>query len=562
VTRSLVLLAILVLQTSVWATTYYVDNCVTVGNDSNNGTSPSTPWLTIAKVNGSKFLPLDSILFERTCTWHEKLLMPSSGTAGKVITFDAYGSGAKPVFDESARKTDFVLDGGSIYKRTGSGETGAQVNEVFLNNVRLIKATSKGAMVAGSWFFDGGTTLYVWVTDSGNPNSELVEHPIFNNAIDFNGKAYLVVNNIAGKRAKNSIFNFREVAGEHDITVNDLEASQSGLRGFDGGGTYGVTNKYNITLNRPISHDNVGECIWMGIGHDITINQAECFNGRIDVSKGYTAVSGDPGGINIGSNSSNILVTQAYVHDNYDGPLIGVEWESGATQPSTVIIERSHFVLDHQPFAVGSAVSFSGDRTNIFRNNIVEVLPASCGGSHPANAIGGIAGSGGGASGTKIYNNTIVQSCSGRWVTNSDRSSYLDFQNNIMRNSGDTKMNLESTHSPASTYKNNLYFGLGGVVLFRHVGGGCSSGCSTLASWTTDSGDSGSVVGDPLFVNEQEGNFHLQASSPAKAAGVNLVPSVPNDYEGNPRSTPFDIGAHILGAGLPAPPSGLSVVVH
>jgi hypothetical protein len=31
-------------------TTYYVDNCVTVGNDSNNGTAPSTPWLTINKV--------------------------------------------------------------------------------------------------------------------------------------------------------------------------------------------------------------------------------------------------------------------------------------------------------------------------------------------------------------------------------------------------------------------------------------------------------------------------------------------------------------------------------
>jgi len=38
-----------------WATTYYVD--ATNGNDGNNGTSESTPWKTIAKVNASRFNP-------------------------------------------------------------------------------------------------------------------------------------------------------------------------------------------------------------------------------------------------------------------------------------------------------------------------------------------------------------------------------------------------------------------------------------------------------------------------------------------------------------------------
>src|ERR1039458_2872937 len=79
-------------------TTYYVDNCVTVGSDSNNGTSPSTPWLTINKVNTSSFNPGDSVLFQKTCTWREQLTVPSSGSAGNPITFGAYGSGAAPVF--------------------------------------------------------------------------------------------------------------------------------------------------------------------------------------------------------------------------------------------------------------------------------------------------------------------------------------------------------------------------------------------------------------------------------------------------------------------------------
>jgi hypothetical protein len=83
---------LLLLATSARATTYYVDNCVVTGSDSNNGTSTSTPWLTIAHVNAQTFNPGDSILFQRGCIWHEKLLPPSSGSSGNQITFADYGT--------------------------------------------------------------------------------------------------------------------------------------------------------------------------------------------------------------------------------------------------------------------------------------------------------------------------------------------------------------------------------------------------------------------------------------------------------------------------------------
>ena len=95
-TKRLILMLLLSCS-PLWATTYYVDNCVSVGNDRNNGTSPSTPWLTINKVNTSKFNPGDSILFQSTCTWREQLTVPSSGAAGSPITFGAYGTGAAPI---------------------------------------------------------------------------------------------------------------------------------------------------------------------------------------------------------------------------------------------------------------------------------------------------------------------------------------------------------------------------------------------------------------------------------------------------------------------------------
>ncbi len=60
-----------------WAATYYVD--ATNGNDSNNGTSESTPWKTISKVSASRFNPGDQILFKRGQIWRGQLIPPSSG---------------------------------------------------------------------------------------------------------------------------------------------------------------------------------------------------------------------------------------------------------------------------------------------------------------------------------------------------------------------------------------------------------------------------------------------------------------------------------------------------
>jgi len=78
--RKALLLLLLTVSAS-HAATYYVDNCIVIGSDSNNGTNASTPWLTIAHVNSQTFNPGDSILFQRGCIWHEKLLPPSSGSS-------------------------------------------------------------------------------------------------------------------------------------------------------------------------------------------------------------------------------------------------------------------------------------------------------------------------------------------------------------------------------------------------------------------------------------------------------------------------------------------------
>lgn len=79
-------------------TTYYVDS--TIGDDSNSGTSPETPWKTLDKVTATTFLPGDTILLKSGSIWNGEWLWPKgSGTADAPIKIDKYGGDALPVIN-------------------------------------------------------------------------------------------------------------------------------------------------------------------------------------------------------------------------------------------------------------------------------------------------------------------------------------------------------------------------------------------------------------------------------------------------------------------------------
>jgi len=76
---------------------YYVS--ASGGNDDNNGTSETSAWKTIAKINDQTFHPGDSILFKSGETWKGQLNPKGSGSVGKPIIIDKYGTGASPAID-------------------------------------------------------------------------------------------------------------------------------------------------------------------------------------------------------------------------------------------------------------------------------------------------------------------------------------------------------------------------------------------------------------------------------------------------------------------------------
>jgi parallel beta-helix repeat protein len=82
---------------------YYVSS--SQGKDSNSGTSSSSPWKTISKVNSEMhyFNAGDQILFKRGDTWYTTsdsslMIHNVSASSDNRIKFGAYGSGARPKF--------------------------------------------------------------------------------------------------------------------------------------------------------------------------------------------------------------------------------------------------------------------------------------------------------------------------------------------------------------------------------------------------------------------------------------------------------------------------------
>ncbi|MDQ6423637.1 discoidin domain-containing protein [Paenibacillus sp. LHD-117] len=130
-------------------TTYYVDSVA--GNDSNNGTSTSTPWKTLSKVNATAFGAGDKILFKYNSTWTGQLKVTSSGASGNPITIGSYGgTSSKPIIAGSATGTELLSDPG--FENATSGWS---VNSPFSINTAAANARtgtkSLKLVAAGGW---------------------------------------------------------------------------------------------------------------------------------------------------------------------------------------------------------------------------------------------------------------------------------------------------------------------------------------------------------------------------------------------------------------------------
>lgn len=98
-----------------FATDYYFSLS---GNDSNSGTSESSPFRSLAKASTLFLSPGDRLLFKRGETFRGELLMFSSGTSANPVTISSYGPGADAVISGSEYINNWVSAGNGIYRAT------------------------------------------------------------------------------------------------------------------------------------------------------------------------------------------------------------------------------------------------------------------------------------------------------------------------------------------------------------------------------------------------------------------------------------------------------------
>jgi hypothetical protein len=104
----ILVMAILIMGETVWAATYYVDR-LRPGSDSNNGTSESTPFLTIPKCVAVAIKPGDTCLVKNG-NYPEPVTMAYSGTAGYPITLKNYpGHTPKLQFSDKTNGVNRIL---------------------------------------------------------------------------------------------------------------------------------------------------------------------------------------------------------------------------------------------------------------------------------------------------------------------------------------------------------------------------------------------------------------------------------------------------------------------
>lgn len=118
------------------ATIYYVSP---TGNDSNNGTSQSTPWRTIARVQQLEyyFQPGDQVLFQRGGTYPGQININANGTSASPIIIGAYGTGAMPEISGGIPVTGWTSYQGNIWRAPVSQAVKhVRVNGAFMTLAR------------------------------------------------------------------------------------------------------------------------------------------------------------------------------------------------------------------------------------------------------------------------------------------------------------------------------------------------------------------------------------------------------------------------------------------
>lgn len=204
-----------------YAATYYVDGLS--GSDSGVG-SQASPWQSVNKVNSAALVAGDTVLFKRGSNWSGSVLVPKSGSATAPITYDAYGTGNRPVMSGlNASNKSYATIKNIAFSSTGTAVTLATANNITISDCDI-------SSTAGSW------SPVVYILTNAHHNR------ILNSTITLNAF-----------NAMNDVINLRNYADYNLIEGNTITITGGhtavGLEGATGSSTGQGTANFNIVRN-------------------------------------------------------------------------------------------------------------------------------------------------------------------------------------------------------------------------------------------------------------------------------------------------------------------------
>jgi hypothetical protein len=420
------------------ANSYYVDSVA--GSDENSGTSITTPWKTLDKVDRSTFRAGDVILFKSGSKWTGQLWPKGSGTEHQPIVVDKYGGDAKPIIAGVGREeATFLLKNQEYWEinnleitNTGSGarvrrgvhldaDNYGDVHHIYLRSLSIhdVNGTDKAKTNGGINYTSEGSSKpsrfvdlriennriyhvdrsgifgssYHWVRSRWYPSLGVIVRG--NTLDDIGGDGIVVVATDGALVENNVVSRANQRSNGYNVGIWPWSADNTvvqynevyGTRGQrDGEGFDSDWNSRNTLIQYNYSHDNDGGFLLICNqgGMDVTTNV-----GNTGTVVRYNISQNDHNrGVNIAGPVRDSMIYNNTIYVGKDEKvdlLLHSNWKGWAT--GTYLYNNIFYVEGRGMFSYArsrrsngahvTAAGFGKSQQNIFDSNVYYGVPSA-----------------------------------------------------------------------------------------------------------------------------------------------------------------------------------------